>query len=339
MSRPPSKRRRFHTQPSTDDTSSTAHIFAPASTSHSTSIPHPTSYEITLNHNSELKRSLLPPSFSPSPKESEEYGTRLVTWTSECGTQSITTDRYDAVHLLSHIPTKPCPTDDDADAAGWSGLDSDTEDLFYMTSLEAATFAHQKAKTTLDAQRSVRLATLPSPSPPPPPSTKVAAVLSKAQFDLMQRTARAVASSSNASLLELKILANHGADARFAFLRNDAGMQPKWSAVWEALKTSKGEMGYDAALNMCDDRGVKPSSSAGGALVAYDDSDSDSQSDPQPEPKAASTESPPTTAATQPPTTPDDASLKKKQKQAERLARAKQWLLTRASHSTSPPTP
>ncbi|CBQ70874.1 conserved hypothetical protein [Sporisorium reilianum SRZ2] len=336
MSRPPSKRRRFHAQPSTGDTSSTAHIFAPASTSHSTSILHPTSYEITLNHNTELKRSLLPPCFSPSPKESEEYGTRLVTWTGECGTQSITTDRFDAVHLLSHIPTKPCPTDDDADAAGWSDLDSDTEDLFYMTALEAATFAHQKAKTTLDAQRSVRLATLPSPSPPPPPSTKVAAVLSKAQFDLMQRTARAVASSSNASLLELKILANHGADARFAFLRNDAGMQ-QWSAVWEALKTSKGEMGYDAALNMCDDGGVKPSSGAGGALVAYDDSDSDSQSDPQPEPKVAeatqpspqaaskthSTEPPATTAATQPPTTPDDASLKK-QKQAERLARAKQ---------------
>lgn len=196
------------------------------------------------------------------------------------------TDRYDAVHLLPQLPTKSKITHK-SDDTGWSDLDSDTEDLFFMTSDEAATFTHQKAKAALEAQHSARLNQLGPASfstPPPPPPEEASDMLSEPRFELMQKTAKVVSSSTSASLLELKILANHGGDSRFAFLRKDGGKQ-QWSRVWEALKTSKGEMSYQDALKLVNNdssggEGVKPTSSGGG-LVAYDDSDSESESDTQ----------------------------------------------------------
>lgn len=43
----------------------------------------------------------------------------------------------------------------------------------------------------------------------------------------MQRTARHIQSSPNPAQLEMRILANHGADDRFAFLRG------RWSKYWK----------------------------------------------------------------------------------------------------------
>lgn len=54
------------------------------------------------------------------------------------------------------------------------------------------------------------------------------------QYQLMQRTAKALTQSDNRPLLEMKILANHGSDPRFAFLRS--GKAQLWSDVWQALK-------------------------------------------------------------------------------------------------------
>lgn len=45
----------------------------------------------------------------------------------------------------------------------------------------------------------------------------------------MQRTARHIQSSPNPAQLEMRILANHGADDRFAFLRG------RWSRCWKTL--------------------------------------------------------------------------------------------------------
>lgn len=50
----------------------------------------------------------------------------------------------------------------------------------------------------------------------------------KVQKELMQRTARHIQSSPNPAQLEMRILANHGADDRFAFLRG------RWSRHWKA---------------------------------------------------------------------------------------------------------
>ena len=51
----------------------------------------------------------------------------------------------------------------------------------------------------------------------------------EAQKDLMQRTALHIEASPNPAQLEMRILANHGADRRFAFLRG------RWSKFWKAM--------------------------------------------------------------------------------------------------------
>lgn len=46
----------------------------------------------------------------------------------------------------------------------------------------------------------------------------------------MRRTAKHIATSPNAAQLEMRILANHGGDKRFAFLRG------RWKLAWQAIK-------------------------------------------------------------------------------------------------------
>ena len=271
MSRPPPKRRRFNDR---STSSPSSHIFTtPSSDSTPTSsVLHPTSYEISLNHDAQLRQSLEPSTSTDSGRK-----TRLVTWKGSSG-HSITTDRYDAIHLLSALPAKP-QFNDAHDELGWSDLDSDYEDLFYMTNDEASQFLHRKAKHALEDSESLRLAQLESRSPPTPcvPDT-APPELSEAQFQLMAKTAKILASSSNASLLEMKILANHGADARFGFLRKD-GAEDGQREVWNELKRRHGMMQYDEARRL-NDRGAGGAAAGRVGLVAYDDSDSDAASQP-----------------------------------------------------------
>lgn len=200
-----------------------------------------------------------------------------------------------------------------------------------MTDVEAADFAHSKARAALEAQRTTRLARLPSPSPPADDmidnrlnvvGVEERSNLSRTQFDLMQKTAKIISSSDHPAQLELKILANHGTDERFAFLRNG-----EHRVLWEALKANKGEMIYEAASAMLDDTKVQKVGGAG--LVAYDDSDTDSNSDPDPPPYTAQ----PTVDESKEP----DEAAQKKQKQAERLTRAKIWLQSRSSQCSAQP--
>jgi hypothetical protein len=51
-----------------------------------------------------------------------------------------------------------------------------------------------------------------------------------AQKELMKRTASHILSSPNPAQLEMRILVNHGADKRFAFLRG------RWSNFWKTTK-------------------------------------------------------------------------------------------------------
>jgi hypothetical protein len=57
--------------------------------------------------------------------------------------------------------------------------------------------------------------------------------LTAPQLALMERTAAAVRSSSTPDVLQMRILAGHGADARFSFLRR--GREQHWGAEWDRL--------------------------------------------------------------------------------------------------------
>ena len=90
-------------------------------------------------------------------------------------------------------------------------------------------------------------------------------------MELMRRTASHVLASPNAAQLEMRILANHGADPRFAFLRG------RWSRAWRLAKT-KVRLELEEEKNRAREKKtdvVPGSRPAIGALAGYGDSDED----------------------------------------------------------------
>jgi hypothetical protein len=68
----------------------------------------------------------------------------------------------------------------------------------------------------------------------------------------MRRTASALQGAGNAAVLEMKILANHGADPRFRFLRK--GSEQRWAKEWNLLRegetvTLDGDMNASQLVN------------------------------------------------------------------------------------------
>ncbi|GAK64230.1 uncharacterized protein PAN0_004d2440 [Moesziomyces antarcticus] len=297
--------------------SETSHIFSASLQPSERTQLHPCSYEITLNHDTELYRSLhLAPDATSS--EREQWATRLVTWTGTDG-RSVVSDRFDAVHLLTELPAKSSSGVGQDGDEGWSDLDSDAEDVFYMTDSEAAAFTHDRARARLEAQHTARVAAMPSPSPPASEYEEEEDALAKSQFELMRKTARVLAESGHPAQLELKILANHAADARFDFLR-PTPQQSGIANVWTHLKAQPA-LPYDAARKL-----AKPIQAA---LVAYD-SDSDSNSDSNSDSEPPQAEPPSDRPSESRPQSEPDADVEKTRKQAERLARAREWLKSRS---------
>lgn len=123
----------------------------------------------------------------------------------------------------------------------------------------------------------------------------------------MRRTANHLHTSPNPAQLEMRILANHGADKRFAFIRG------RWSRAWKITKRRvKLEQDAEQARKASEQQ-----QKAGlGGLTGYGDSDaSDSDNDDTAGKSQGDVRSPSGPA----PPTPDDAV-----KEARR-ARAKEW--------------
>lgn len=85
----------------------------------------------------------------------------------------------------------------------------------------------------------------------------------------MRRTATHVLSSPNPAQLEMRILANHGADARFAFLKG------RWARAW---RLAKAHAQLDRAKAEQAQAQAKAEVGLGG-LAGYGGSDSESGSD------------------------------------------------------------
>lgn len=83
----------------------------------------------------------------------------------------------------------------------------------------------------------------------------------------MRRTAAHILSSLNPAQLEMRILANHGADPRFAFLKG------RWSRAW---RTSKAHVRAEKKEEEESRANVKASDGALGGLAGYA-SDSDEE--------------------------------------------------------------
>lgn len=79
----------------------------------------------------------------------------------------------------------------------------------------------------------------------------------------MRRTAAHIQSSPNPAQLEMRILANHGGDKRFAFLRG------RWARAWKTTK-----------LKVRAEKEAEAQTKAGGGLgglLGYGDSDGESE--------------------------------------------------------------
>ena len=88
----------------------------------------------------------------------------------------------------------------------------------------------------------------------------------------MRRTASHIMSSPNAAQLEMRILANHGADPRFAFLRG------RWSRAWRLTK-GKLRLELEAERKRKEELAQKSSSATLGGLAGYGSSGEDDSED------------------------------------------------------------
>ncbi|KAI6044139.1 hypothetical protein EDC04DRAFT_3138098 [Pisolithus marmoratus] len=159
-------------------------------------------------------------------------------------------NRYDVRLLLDAIPTvhdhpslpspftaaigHPRPLS----PSGWSELPSDTEDTFFFSPDEAEDYRRDKRRKLIDHAREERMRAILARDREREGATGEDSEVwggsdeepDETQKELLRRTAVHVVSSPNPAQLEMRILANHGADKRFAFLRG------RWSRAWKASK-------------------------------------------------------------------------------------------------------
>ncbi|KAJ3503318.1 hypothetical protein NLJ89_g8489 [Agrocybe chaxingu] len=153
-------------------------------------------------------------------------------------------DRYDARLLLDSLPASTpragttltstmAPPDS---PTGWSDLPSDSEDTFFLNPDEVEDFQREKRRRELEKVREERLKARMEEdgAGQPAPAEDIWGASDEEPDEtvrqLIERTAVHILSSPNPAQLEMKILANHGADKRFAFLRG------RWSRAWNLAK-------------------------------------------------------------------------------------------------------
>ncbi len=146
----------------------------------------------------------------------------------------------------------------------------------------------------------------------------------------MRRTAIHLHSSPNPAQLEMRILANHGADKRFAFLRG------RWSRAWKLMKI---RLQTETTTKETERKKEERSGGTLSALAGYGDSDEDgSHSEEAETPERNKDDSLNThiregRVPSDPSTERDEASVKE-----ARRARAKVWAETRRLARPSPPS-
>lgn len=132
-------------------------------------------------------------------------------------------------------------------------------------------------KQQLEERRLARIRAIEAASPEVPSSCSQAGSsknLTRAQFNLMVRTAGAVRSSPNATQLEMKIYANHSRESRFQFLH--ASSTGSVRQIWLRLKSGEQLQWQDV-----DPARVTASAAEGSArrLISGYDSSEDSDTD------------------------------------------------------------
>ncbi|EIN06833.1 hypothetical protein PUNSTDRAFT_115304 [Punctularia strigosozonata HHB-11173 SS5] len=184
-------------------------------------------------------------------------------------------DRFDARLLLDTLPendgTTTTPTHEASDVlarVGWDDLPSDSEDTFFLGPSEIEDYRREKRRRVLAENHAARMRALLEDEPEAEPEERWLSDEEPEphQKELMDRTAGHLVGSPNAAQLEMRILANHGADPRFAFLRG------RWKRAWALTKAQAGAAKREKEMAMTVQ---KPNL---GGLAGYG-SDSDEESE------------------------------------------------------------
>ncbi|KAG1856975.1 hypothetical protein DFJ58DRAFT_745133 [Suillus subalutaceus] len=186
-------------------------------------------------------------------------------------------DRYDARLLLDAVPEHASPSASQPRSlspTGWSDLPSDTEDTFFFTPHEIEDYRREKRRRLIDQNREDRLRALAETDESEQSDLWGGSdeEPDDVQSELMKRTALHLLSSPNPAQLEMRILANHGADKRFAFLRG------RWSRAWRTTKERLRQEKVDQPTQSLR----APRNVGLGGLAAYgesDDEDSEEESE------------------------------------------------------------
>ncbi|KAI6103754.1 hypothetical protein EDD16DRAFT_1582823, partial [Pisolithus croceorrhizus] len=154
---------------------------------------------------------------------------------------------YDVRLLLDVLPAAhdhPYPPSSTSAArrplppSGWSDLPSDSGDTFFFSPEEAEAYHRDKRRKLIDHAREERMRAILARDRKRDGATEEDSDVwggsdeepDETQKELLRRTAVHIISSPNPAQLEMRILANHGADKRFAFLRG------RWSRKWKVAK-------------------------------------------------------------------------------------------------------
>ncbi|KAI9622140.1 hypothetical protein KEM48_007454 [Puccinia striiformis f. sp. tritici PST-130] len=163
---------------------------------------------------------------------------------------------------------------------GYSDLPSDHEEMFYFEPEERHEIAQKKLRRKRDDERSVRIKLREEEDRLREEQLRLSKIPPTEQVTLMKRTLEALKTSPSPSLLEIRILANHGNDPRFSsFLRREG----KWRDYWESMKSdpdlSSSTTPSDQPVQKRSSSSVIPSATvATCGLVDYGDSSDEDDS-------------------------------------------------------------
>ncbi|KAJ2933173.1 hypothetical protein H1R20_g3894, partial [Candolleomyces eurysporus] len=268
----------------------------------------------------------------------------------EAGSKEVWVDRYDARLLLDSFTnltveerrTSSLGPASPSSSSGWSDFPEDSQDTFFLSNAEAEDYHRIKRRRLLDEawERRLKEREAEEADRIVKDGAEEDSELSPETVVLMERTAKHLLSASNPAQLEMKILANYGADPRFSFLRDGGRWHQDWLEVKAKLKEEKSR-----------EENEKKAGSGLGGLTGYG-SESDSEGDedaadpdgpeiaakePSPSPPPAPPLPPPPPPPLPPPpelseVTGRGTSLDEEERlKEERRARAREWMLKRKS--------
>ncbi|GAA5853487.1 hypothetical protein JCM8547_002475 [Rhodosporidiobolus lusitaniae] len=259
----------------------------------------------------------------------------------------VSTDRYDILHLLlslpAHLPppssrsqpSPPSPSPARSPSPGFSDLPSDHEELFFFSPSERKALARKKKKRRLLEGREERVRKARERDEREERERGMGVEEedkeeegdepSEPQLSLMLRLHSTLSSSPNPTLLELRILANHGSDPKFASILKKEG---RWRGVWKRIRS--GEWEREKKREEEEERRKREEKGGAGGLAGLAEYGSDSEEDEEEEEEPAKEEkqalSPSLGAGEDQPTAPSPPDDEKQwRKQLEKQEKAKEW--------------